>query len=142
AAAGTGAVATLRYVERSLELARMKSDFVSNMTHELKTPLTSIRMYGELLGRPRFPKDHKRIEYAAHIVDQADRLQRLIEDVLDFARQDSGQHDYVLAEADVADTVREAIDLFRLSAKVRGFDLFVELPPVGELPAVDLDRDA
>jgi len=142
AAAVTGAVATLRYVQRSLELARMKSDFVSNMTHELKTPLTSIRMYGELLGRPRFPKDHKRIEYADHIVGQADRLHRLIEDVLDFARQESGQHEYVLAEADVADTVREAIDLFRLSAKVRGYDLFVELPPVGELPAVDLDRDA
>ncbi|MBL4846105.1 MAG: HAMP domain-containing histidine kinase [Planctomycetes bacterium] len=142
AAAATGAVATLRYVQRSLELARMKSDFVSNMTHELKTPLTSIRMYGELLGRPRFPKDHKRIEYADHIVTQADRLQRLIEDVLDFARQDSGKHDYVLAEADVADVVAEAIDLFRLSAKVRGYDLFVELPPIGELPAVDLDRDA
>ncbi|HBP23761.1 MAG TPA: hypothetical protein DEA08_39040, partial [Planctomycetes bacterium] len=142
AAAVTGAIATLRYVRRSLELARMKSDFVSNMTHELKTPLTSIKMYGELLAMGRLKKEQKRKEYAEHIVREADRLQKLIEDVLDFARSDSGQHDYVLAEEDVADTVAEAIDLFRLSAKVRGFDLFVELPPVGELPAVDLDRDA
>ncbi|RMG17420.1 MAG: sensor histidine kinase [Planctomycetota bacterium] len=86
--------------------------------------------------------DEKRQEYASHIVREGDRLQKLIENVLDFARQDSGQHDYVLAEEDVADTVREAIDLFRLSAKARGFDLYVDLPPVGALPPVDLDRDA
>jgi signal transduction histidine kinase len=137
-----GAVATMRYVQRSLELAKMKSDFLSNMTHELKTPLTSIKMYGEMLATGRLRTEEKRKQYAEHIVREGDRLHKLIENVLDFARQDEGLHEYVLAEADVADTVSEAIDLFRLSAKVRGFDLFVELPPVGQLPPVDLDRDA
>ncbi len=137
-----GAIATMRYVQRSLELAKMKSDFLSNMTHELKTPLTSIKMYGEMLATGRLRTKEKRKEYAEHIVREGDRLHKLIENVLDFARQDEGLHEYVLAEADVADTVSEAIDLFRLSAKMRGFDLFVELPPVGELPPVDLDRDA
>ncbi|MEZ6185013.1 MAG: HAMP domain-containing sensor histidine kinase [Planctomycetota bacterium] len=139
-----GARATLRFVERSLELAKLKSDFLSNITHELKTPLTSIKMYGEMLamGRPRAAD--KRKEYAEQIVLQSDRLQKLIEDILDYARAESGagETSYVLAEEDVADTVAEAIDLFRASAKVRGFDLFVELPPVAELPPVDLDRDA
>ncbi|MCA8924790.1 MAG: HAMP domain-containing histidine kinase [Planctomycetes bacterium] len=139
-----GARATLRFVERSLELAKLKSDFLSNITHELKTPLTSIKMYGEMLamGRPRAAD--KRKEYAEQIVLQSDRLQKLIEDILDYARAESGagETSYVLAEEDVADTVAEALDLFRASAKVRGFDLFVELPPVGELPPVDLDRDA
>jgi len=139
-----GARATLRFVERSLELAKLKSDFLSNITHELKTPLTSIKMYGEMLstGRPRNPERKK--EYAEQIVLQSDRLHKLIEDILDYARAESGagETSYVLAEEDVADTVAEAIDLFRASAKVRGFDLFVELPPVGELPPVDLDRDA
>lgn len=142
ASALVGAAATIRYVSRSLELARMKSDFLSNITHELKTPLTSIKMYGEMIAAGRLRSDEKRQEYASHIVREGDRLQKLIENVLDFARQDSGQHDYVLAEEDVADTVREAIDLFRLSAKARGFDLYVDLPPVGALPPVDLDRDA
>jgi signal transduction histidine kinase len=137
-----GAIATMRYVQRSLELAKMKSDFLSNMTHELKTPLTSIKMYGEMLATGRLRTKEKRKEYADHIVREGDRLHKLIENVLDFARQDEGLHEYVLAEADVADTVSEAIDLFRLSATMRGFDLFVELPPVGELPPVDLDRDA
>ncbi len=140
AAAGTAAM--VRFVERSLELAKLKSDFLSNITHELKTPLTSIKMYGELLamGRARDPERQK--EYAEQIVREGSRLQKLIEDVLDFARQDAGRHEYVLAEEDVADTVAEALDLFRHSAKVRGFDLYVELPPVGALPPVDLDRDA
>ncbi|MCW8140018.1 MAG: HAMP domain-containing histidine kinase, partial [Planctomycetota bacterium] len=59
-----------------------------------------------------------------------------------FARQDAGLKQYVLAEEDVADTVSEALDLFRHSARVQGFDLYVELPPVGALPPVDLDREA
>lgn len=139
-----GARATIRYVERSLELANMKSDFLSNITHELKTPLTSIKMYGEMLSLGRLRTEEKRKEYADHIVRESDRLQKLIEDILDFARQDSGlvEKSYVLAEEDVPDVVAEALDLFRASAKVRGFDLFVELPPVGALPPVDLDRDA
>jgi signal transduction histidine kinase len=139
-----GARATLRFVRRELELAQMKADFLSNITHELKTPLTSIRMYGEMLATGRLRTDEKRKEYAEHIVRESDRLQALIEDILDFARQDAGKGEktYVLAEEDVADTVAEAIDLFRGSATIRGFDLFVELPPVGALPPVDLDRDA
>jgi len=141
-ASGAGAAATIRTVARSLELAKLKADFLSNITHELKTPLTSVLMYGELLalGRARTPERQR--EYADHIVREAGRLQRLIDDVLDFARQDANRHDYVLVEEDVADAVAEAVDLFRSSAKVRGFDLYVELPPVRALPPVDLDRDA
>lgn len=141
-AAVAGAVAIHRYVDRSLELAKMKSDFLSNITHELKTPLTSIKMYGELLASGRVRREEKQREYAEHIVRESERLQKLIEDILDFARQDAGLKQYVLAEEDVADTVSEALDLFRHSARVQGFDLYVELPPVGQLPPVDLDREA
>lgn len=141
-AAVAGAVAIHRYVDRSLELAKMKSDFLSNITHELKTPLTSIKMYGELLASGRVKREEKQREYSEHIVRESERLQKLIEDILDFARQDAGLKQYVLAEDDVADTVSEALDLFRHSARVQGFDLYVQLPPVGELPPVDLDREA
>jgi signal transduction histidine kinase len=142
AAAIAGAVSTVRFVWRSLELAKMKQDFLSNITHELKTPLTSIKMYGELMAMGKLKTEEKRREYAQHIVRESERLQKLIDDILDFARLDSGQKQFVLAEEDVADTVAEALDLFRHSARVQGFDLFVELPPVGALPPVDLDRDA
>ncbi|MDC3379512.1 HAMP domain-containing histidine kinase, partial [Planctomycetota bacterium] len=138
-----GGVLTLRVVGRQLELAKMKSDFVSNITHELKTPLTSVKMYGETLALGRMAKRPDKVqEYGERIVRESVRLQKLIENILDFARQDAAAKEYVQAEEDVADTVAEAVDLFRHSAKGRGFDLYVELPPVGELPVVDLDRDA
>jgi signal transduction histidine kinase len=140
-AAGGGA-ATFRSVARSLELARMKQDFVSNVTHELKTPLTSIRMYAETLSLGRARNEEKKKEYLEHIVRESERLQRLIDDILDFARIGEGKKPYVLAEGDVAEVALEAIDLFRHSMKVRGFELYLDLPAIGALPPVDLDKDA
>ncbi|MBI3725690.1 HAMP domain-containing histidine kinase [bacterium] len=140
-AAAAGGTATLRSVTRSLELARMKQDFVSNVTHELKTPLTSIRMYAETLALGR-AKEEKRKKYLESIIKESDRLQRMIEDILDFARLGEGKRPWVLAEHDVAEAVREAIDLFRHSAEMRGFELYLDLPAIRALPPVDLDRDA
>lgn len=137
-----GGTATFRSVARSLELARMKQDFVSNVTHELKTPLTSIKMYAETLSLGRARDDEKKKEYLAHIIRESDRLQRLIDDILDFARLGEGKRPFVLAEGDVTECAREALVLFRHSAEVRGFEVFVDLPALGAMPPVDLDRDA
>jgi signal transduction histidine kinase len=141
-AVGYGSWKAYRVVGQSLELARLKSDFVSSVTHELKTPLTSIRMFAELLALGRVRSRRKQQEYHERILRESARLQKLIEDLLDFARMEAGKSQYILAENDVADTAREAIDLFRYGAQAHGVPLFVELPPVGSLPPVDLDRDA
>jgi signal transduction histidine kinase len=141
-ATAAGGAATFRSVARSLELARMKQDFVSNVTHELKTPLTSIRMYAESLSLGRYRDEEKKKEYLDTIIRESERLARLIDDVLDFARVGEGKRPYVLAEGDVTEVVLEAIELFRHSAKVRGFELYLDLPALGGLPPVDLDRDA
>ncbi len=141
-ATALGGAATFRSVARSLELARMKQDFVSNVTHELKTPLTSIRMYAETLSLGRAKDEEKKKEYLEHIIKESERLQRLVDDVLDFARIGEGKKPYVLAEGDVTEVTLEAIDLFRHSAKVRGFELYLDLPKLGALPPVDLDKDA
>ena len=85
-----GARSTIRYVRNSLELANMKTDFLSNITHELKSPLTSIKMYGELMSMGRVKAPEKLKEYSDHIVRESDRLQQMIVDILDFARSDSG----------------------------------------------------
>jgi signal transduction histidine kinase len=120
----------------------MKQDFVSNVTHELKTPLTSIRMYAETLSLGRARNEEKRKEYLEHIIRESERLQRLIDDILDFAWIGEGKKPYVLAEGDVTEAALEAIELFRHSAKVRGFELYLDLPALGQLPPVDLDKDA
>ncbi len=72
---------------RQVALAKKKTDFVSNVSHELKTPLTSIRMFAELMQRGALPQD-KREQYSRIIVLEAERLTRLINNVLDFARLD------------------------------------------------------
>lgn len=141
-ATALGGLATWRSVSRSLELARMKQDFVSNVTHELKTPLTSIRMYAETLSLGRYRDEEKKKEYLQHIIRESERLQRLIDDILDFARIGEGKKPYVLAEGDVTEVTLEAIDLFRHSMTQRGFELYLDLPALGALPPVDLDRDA
>src|SRR5581483_9494408 len=73
---------------------------------------------------------------------ESERLHRLIDDILDFARLGEGKRPFVLAEGDVTECVQEAIVLFRHSAEVRGFELYLDLPALGALPPVDLDRDA
>src|SRR5581483_7214081 len=90
----------------------------------------------------RYRDDEKKKEYLNHIVKESERLQRLIDDILDFARIGEGKQPYVLAEGDVTEVALEAIDLFRHSATQRGFQLYLDLPALGALPPVDLDRDA
>ncbi len=72
-------------------LAALKSDFVANVSHELKTPLSLVRMFGELLLGDRVPNDEKRRQYLQIIVSESERLTALIENVLDFAKRRAGQ---------------------------------------------------
>ncbi len=76
--------------------ARRKSTFVSNVSHELKTPLTSIRMYAELLHEGRARDEQKQRHYLSIIVEEAQRLTRLVNNVLDFSRLDQGRRKYHL----------------------------------------------
>jgi signal transduction histidine kinase len=80
-----GFLALYRLGVRQLQLARQQQDFIAAVSHELKTPLTSIRMYGELLRAGWVPEDRRR-EYYDYIHDEAERLSRLIANVLQLAR--------------------------------------------------------
>ena len=84
-----GVFLTLRYIHRELELSKMKSDFVSNVTHELKTPLSLIRMFAETLLLGRVKSKEKEREYYEVISRESERLTQLIENVLDFSRIES-----------------------------------------------------
>lgn len=137
-----GAFSTFRFVNQSLELASLKSDFLSSITHELKTPLTSIQMFSEMLSLGRIKNDEKRLEYYKHITSESIRLRGMIDDILDFARSEAGKVHYVLSEADFAELVQDALDIFYLSAEAKGFEIKSELPEFGELPPVDVDREA
>jgi signal transduction histidine kinase len=86
---------------RQLALAQKKTDFVSNVSHELKTPLTSIRMFADLLAEGRVKEPEKRDRYLRIISGESERLTRLVNNVLDFARLERNRKVYEMREVDL-----------------------------------------
>jgi signal transduction histidine kinase len=127
-------------LNRQMSLARQKTDFVSNVSHELKTPLTSIRMFSELLAEGRVQDEAKQRNYLHIISAEAARLTRLINNVLDFARLERGEKKYNFQDCDLTAVVRETAGSFRPHLENHGFTLECRL---GDAPLrVRGDADA
>ena len=127
-AIGTGSWLIVRSLGAELKLARQKTDFVSNVSHELKTPLTSIRMFSELLADGRVADSAKQKSYLNIITAEAARLTRLINNVLDFSRMESGEKKYNFASCDLTEVVRSTAETFRPHLEAGGFKFDCELP--------------
>jgi signal transduction histidine kinase len=89
-----GAATAVRAVSNELAVARLQSDFVSAVSHEFRTPLTSLRQIGEVLQDDRVTTEHRRQSYYSSLLRQTDRLQRLVEALLDFGRMEAGAARY------------------------------------------------
>ena len=139
-AIGVGSWLIVSDLNRQLTLARQKTDFVSNVSHELKTPLTSIRMFSELLAEGRVTDSSKQRSYLNIITAETARLTRLINNVLDFARMEHGEKKYHFQTCDFAQLVRETCEIFRPHLETNGFQFRVQAPE-SPLP-VNGDRDA
>jgi len=116
-----------RDLKRELQLSEMRSHFVSSVSHELKTPLTSIRMFAETLRLGRFTDGKKQDEYLETIVEESERLTRLLDSVLDFSQIERGRKTYRLRKASIADVVRATVRAVEYPLKREGFDLRVEI---------------
>ncbi|WP_437958759.1 HAMP domain-containing sensor histidine kinase [Sorangium sp. So ce119] len=138
ALAGLAIVVVASVNER--RLAALKSDFVANVSHELKTPLSLVRMFGELLLGDRVPNDAKRRQYLQIIVSESERLTALIENVLDFARVERGKAAYEFARGSVAEVATRAVDMYRYRAERE--EMSVELTIAEELPEALIDARA
>ena len=135
-----GVVLLLRDVSRETQLNRLRADFVSGVSHELKTPLTLIRLYGEtLLYGEDFP-DQERRNYYQIITRESERLTQLIDKVLDFSRLDRGQRHYHLHEGNLAAVVASTVEAYRQFLKRQGYSLETELAT--DVPPVRFDADA
>jgi len=135
-----GLVAVDRMTRVVLEYAQRRSNFVAAVSHELKTPLTSIRMYGEMLRDGLVRSEEKRSEYYETITDESERLSRLIDNVLEFSRLEQDRRDLDLVVGGLRETVREAAEKLRTHVEREGFRLRLELDD--RLPRVRYDRDA
>lgn len=105
-----GAVFLWRYSSSQLMEARRRTGFVTTVSHELKTPLTSIRMYSEMLAEGADDEPGKRKRYLERIVGESERLTRLINDVLDVAKLERGNRALNASTIDVAAVARETFD--------------------------------
>lgn len=129
-----------RLLGGEVELGRRRQDFVSAVTHELKTPLTSIRMYAELLEDGWVEEPEKQREYYGIIRGESERLSRLIANVLDFARLERGARGLKRETIDAAATAREALRPLVQQVERAGGRVALEAPD--DLPPFPLDRDA
>jgi signal transduction histidine kinase len=125
---------------RNMKDAMQKTTFVSNVSHELKTPLTSIRMYAELLSEDRVKDPEKKRRYLNVIVDESQRLTRLVNNVLDFSRLEQGRKKYHPEELDLVELLHDVTNAQALRLSEAGMELKMEL---SEVPVpITADRDA
>jgi signal transduction histidine kinase len=133
-----GVVLVVRDLARERRLSQLRTDFVANVTHELKTPLTSIRMFAETLQLGRTSSEAERQESLDVIVGETRRLSRLINTVLDFSKIERGQKEYRMADVNVSEVVRSALNTLKYSLEEQGFTLEAEIEP-GVKAAGDAD---
>jgi Na+/proline symporter/signal transduction histidine kinase len=125
--------------ERLKELDRLKDDFVSMVTHELRTPLTSIRAISEiLLDNPELHAD-ERERFLETMVQETERLTRLINQVLDLAKLESGRAEWHVADVDPREVVHAAVAATGQLIRDRDAQIDVDLPDL--VPPVAADRD-
>jgi len=135
-----GLLALYRMVAVTVRFAERRNNFVAAVSHELKTPLTAIRMYAEMLRDGMVADDDKRQSYYSTITAESERLTRLINNVLEFSRLEQGSRDTSLIVGPIGPVVREAAAILETHARESGFRLDVEV--AAGLPPVRFDRDA
>ena len=115
-----------RDVSRELKLSSLRSTFVSSVTHELKTPLTSIRLLAETLRLKRTRDPAVADQLLGAMVDESERLARLVDNVLSFSRIERGAHRYRPASIDLSEAVGDAVRRFQYILKQGEFRLHQE----------------
>ncbi len=135
-----GLALTYRSVSKEVELARLKSDFVSNVSHELRTPLSLIRLYAETLELGRIKTQEKAQEYYRIVREESERLSALINNILDFSRIEAGRKEYDFRRTDIAELVSNTLDAYRYQIEQQGFAL--EQIIDSNIPPVCVDREA
>jgi len=134
-----GAVALLHDISREKEISQMKNDFVSHVSHELKTPLASITAYSEMLCDGEADDEETRKEFYSVIQSQANRLSRLIEDILNTSRIESGLIKVSKEPVSLAMLIEEQLQMIKGYAEEKNIEVFGQKPIVFD--QVHVDRD-
>jgi Na+/proline symporter/signal transduction histidine kinase len=135
------ATAELREANKRLtELDRLKDDFVSTVTHELRTPLTSIRAFTEILLDAPEVETEQRKKFLGIITKEAERLTRLINQVLDLAKIESGKADWMESRVDMKEVISDTLAAMDQLFREKNIKVEARLPEKVSAVTVDLDR--
>jgi two-component system phosphate regulon sensor histidine kinase PhoR len=137
---GIGLSVVFLAVRAERRASQLKSDFIANVSHELKTPLSLIRMFGELIATGKHKGEGSAREYAGIITRESERLAHLIDNVLDFARLERGKASYSFAEGRLDEVVERALDVCRYRLDKEKMKLRTDIED--QLPPVRMDEDA
>ena len=135
-----GIVLMVRATDREARLAQAKANFVANVSHELKTPLSLLSLFSEILELGRVKSDEKRMEYYRVLRHESRRLNKLIDNILDFSKIEAGRKTYNFADGDMADVIQNVLSSYRYQMTNSGFQIETSIQP--DLPPVSIDRDA
>lgn len=135
-----GFVFTIYTLNEELRLNKMKSEFISNVSHELKSPLTSIRMMTEMLHHNRVQTEERKSAYYAAMLEESEHLSHLIDNVLDFSRLDDDRKKYDLIDLDLDELLRKFIESTRQRLPEPGFDIRYSHPD--QVPLIRADKNA
>ena len=135
-----GGYLLLRDVNRDVRVAQVRSQFVASVSHELKTPLTSIRMFAETLSLGRCRDERAQAEYLETIVNESERLARLVDNVLDFSKIEQGKKIYRLRPTSLAAVADSAARTMQYPLAQQGFTLRLSIDQ--NLPSLRADPDA
>ena len=135
-----GAVLIARDISRESETTRLKTEFVHNISHELKTPLTLIRLYGETLQRKENLANEKKKECYEIITKESERLSHLINNVLDFSRIEMGRKEFNFKKGNLVKVVRDTLESYRYHLEKKGFAIQSDI--ASDLPEMKFDGES
>jgi two-component system phosphate regulon sensor histidine kinase PhoR len=135
----SGVVAVLHDVTKEKEVAQMKNDFVSNVSHELRTPLASIKAYVEMLIDGEADDDRTKREFYEVIQNEANRLSRLIDDILNISRIESGVVKVNKQPQSLGVIIKEAVEVITPQAKQKNIAVNEGMTPIFYQTLADRD---
>jgi signal transduction histidine kinase len=123
-----------------LRLNKLKSEFISNVSHELKSPLTSIRMMTEMLHKNRVQTEERKSAYYSAMLEESEHLSHLIDNILDFSRMDDDRKKYDFADLDIDGLLLKFLESTQELLPEPGFDIRYNSP--GKVPVIKGDKNA
>jgi len=135
-----GAILIARDISRESATTRLKTEFVHNISHELKTPLTLIRLYGETLQRKENLTNKEKKECYEIITKESERLSHLINNVLDFSRIEMGRKEFSFKKGSLTKVVLDTLESYRYHLEKKGFAIQTDI--VSDLPEMKFDGEA